>query len=68
MVRLPLKCQPPVAAAETRKMAASSLIGTKRRFKHDIKLSKAYCEFMDNYESDGHMERIPEEELNNSKA
>ncbi|XP_051167791.1 uncharacterized protein LOC127285698 [Leptopilina boulardi] len=68
MVRLPIKCQPPEAAAETRRLAASSLIGTERRFKQDIKLSEAYCEFMDKYESDGHMKRVPEEELNNSKA
>ncbi|XP_051175592.1 uncharacterized protein LOC127290821 [Leptopilina boulardi] len=68
MVRLPIKCQPPEAAAETRRLAASSLIGTERRFKQDIKLSEAYCEFMDKYESDGHMKRVPEEELNNPKA
>ncbi|XP_043466366.1 uncharacterized protein LOC122501154 [Leptopilina heterotoma] len=68
LVCLPKKTELPAAAAETRNLALRSLYATERRFNLDDKLAKEYLDFMEKYKSDGHMELIPKDELNNPKA
>ena len=49
-VRLPLKPDLPLVAAETRQIALDSLSTMHRRFARDPKLARAYREFMADYE------------------
>ena len=67
-VHLPLKSQPPLFSTETRRIALSSLANTHRPFSKDSKLAEAYREFMKAYEELGHMEKVPESQLDNQRA
>ncbi|XP_011883742.1 PREDICTED: uncharacterized protein LOC105570900, partial [Vollenhovia emeryi] len=68
VVRLPFKSSLPEAARETRGMALGSLRSMHRRFARDARLAQSYREFMETYESLGHMERVPPEETANPSA
>ncbi|XP_058797106.1 uncharacterized protein LOC131667606 [Phymastichus coffea] len=67
-VRLPLIGEPPIVAAETRRMALGSLKHQHRRISNDPELASAYVEFMQAYEDLGHMERVLRAEINNARA
>ncbi|XP_066589184.1 uncharacterized protein [Prorops nasuta] len=68
MVRLPLKSVLPRLASETRNMALRTLSQVHRRFLRDNRLAKTYREFMESYESLGHMEKIKDDTVENDNA
>ena len=65
MVRLPLKCAPPAMVNEIRQSALGSFRSLQLRLRRNPSLGRTYEQFMQMYESLGHMERVPESDLKN---
>ena len=68
IIQLPLKTEPPAIGSETLQIALKSLSHIQHRFETDSQLASAYRDFMATYEELGHMQRIPESEIDNEKA
>ncbi|XP_066597121.1 uncharacterized protein [Prorops nasuta] len=68
IVRLPFKAEPPLIASQTRGLAFNSFQALRRKFGRDPELAREYRDFMQNYLTLGHMELVPEEELNVDRA
>lgn len=58
-VRLPFKEGPPIAIGESRFIAERCLKSLNRRFQAYPKQAKEYSEFLQEYESLGHMQEVP---------
>ncbi|XP_066590774.1 uncharacterized protein [Prorops nasuta] len=68
IVRLPFKAEPPLIASQTRGLAFNSFQALQRKFGRDPELAREYRDFMQKYQTLGHMELVPEGELNLDRA
>ncbi|XP_066595396.1 uncharacterized protein [Prorops nasuta] len=68
VIKLPLRSEPPLVAEQTRRLALSSYNYLLRRFEKDPVLANEYRQFMQLYESLGHMCLIPENEISKKRA
>ncbi|XP_066585518.1 uncharacterized protein [Prorops nasuta] len=68
VVRIPLRTELPSIAESTRRLALNSFMSLTRRFDRDPDLAREYKTFMKEYESLGHMNLIPEDEIDSNRA
>lgn len=68
IVRLPFKDDPPTNLGDTKPQAISRLKQAEKRFAHKPKFKEEYHKFMNQYESQGHMTIVPENEKKTSKV
>lgn len=67
IVCLPFKDGFKERLGDSKSIAVKRLLQVENKFKKNIKFKEDYCKFMNQYLSDGHMELVPEKEINNKE-